>query len=188
MANYDSIHTGAQIDNAVAKVLAPDTTPEIGSGELITSGAVATGLAAKAPIASPALTGNPTAPTQATSNNSTRLATTAFVHGITDGKLLRGFQAFSLESGNVLTLGVPAAYRGLMLFFGASYYVFTIRTTSAGTTVTLTFIDNLETHTRVTTEDGRLIISNPSTSALYAYALQFSASDGLTEISREPIT
>lgn len=33
----------------------------------------------KAPIASPALTGNPTAPTQATSNNSTRIATTAFV-------------------------------------------------------------------------------------------------------------
>jgi hypothetical protein len=36
-------------------------------------------LAAKAPLASPALTGNPTAPTQASGNNSTRLATTAFV-------------------------------------------------------------------------------------------------------------
>lgn len=33
----------------------------------------------KAPLASPALTGNPTAPTQATGNSSTRLATTAFV-------------------------------------------------------------------------------------------------------------
>ncbi len=33
----------------------------------------------KAPLASPALTGNPTAPTQATSTNSTRVATTAFV-------------------------------------------------------------------------------------------------------------
>lgn len=33
----------------------------------------------KAPLASPALTGNPTAPTQAVGNNSTRLATTAFV-------------------------------------------------------------------------------------------------------------
>lgn len=32
-----------------------------------------------APLASPALTGNPTAPTQAAGNNSTRLATTAFV-------------------------------------------------------------------------------------------------------------
>lgn len=36
-------------------------------------------LALKAPLASPALTGNPTAPTQAFGNNTTRLATTAFV-------------------------------------------------------------------------------------------------------------
>lgn len=38
-----------------------------------------TALAAKAPLASPALTGNPTAPTQTSGNNSTRIATTAFV-------------------------------------------------------------------------------------------------------------
>lgn len=36
-------------------------------------------LAAKADLASPALTGNPTAPTQTAGNNSTRLSTTAFV-------------------------------------------------------------------------------------------------------------
>lgn len=38
-----------------------------------------TALVARAPIASPAFTGNPTAPTQSAGNNSTRLATTAFV-------------------------------------------------------------------------------------------------------------
>lgn len=38
-----------------------------------------TSLDAKAPLASPALTGAPTAPTQAQGNNSTRLATTAYV-------------------------------------------------------------------------------------------------------------
>lgn len=36
-------------------------------------------LSTKAPIASPALTGTPTAPTQSAGNNSTRIATTAFV-------------------------------------------------------------------------------------------------------------
>jgi hypothetical protein len=41
--------------------------------------AAASALAAKANLASPAFTGNPTAPTQAAGNNSTRLATTAFV-------------------------------------------------------------------------------------------------------------
>ena len=37
----------------------------------------------KAPLASPALTGNPTAPTQAAGNNSSRLATTAYVDNST---------------------------------------------------------------------------------------------------------
>ena len=36
-------------------------------------------LALKAPLASPALTGNPTVPTQSVGNNSTRAASTAFV-------------------------------------------------------------------------------------------------------------
>lgn len=42
-------------------------------------GATSDALALKAPLASPALTGAPTAPTPATSDNSTRLATTAMV-------------------------------------------------------------------------------------------------------------
>ena len=48
--------------------------------------AVYDALAMKAPIASPALTGNPTAPTQAQGNNTTRIATTEFVH--TEASLL----------------------------------------------------------------------------------------------------
>jgi hypothetical protein len=40
---------------------------------------VTTALGTKAPLASPALTGNPTAPTQTVGNDSTRIATTAFV-------------------------------------------------------------------------------------------------------------
>jgi hypothetical protein len=40
-----------------------------------------TALDLKAPLASPGLTGTPTAPTQSAGNNTTRLATTAFVQG-----------------------------------------------------------------------------------------------------------
>lgn len=40
----------------------------------------------RAPLASPALTGNPTAPTQTAGNNSTRIATTAFVQTAISGK------------------------------------------------------------------------------------------------------
>ena len=45
-----------------------------------------TALAAKAPLASPDLTGTPTAPTVATTDSSTKIATTAFVQTIAAGK------------------------------------------------------------------------------------------------------
>lgn len=47
-------------------------------------------LALKSPIASPAFTGSPTAITPSADDNSTRLATTAFVKNITDGKSNNG--------------------------------------------------------------------------------------------------
>jgi hypothetical protein len=55
------------------------TVAELNFVDGVTSN-VQTQLNAKANLASPALTGNPTAPTQALGNNSTRIATTAFVN------------------------------------------------------------------------------------------------------------
>jgi len=61
------------------------TAAKLNKGEVGTQSAQAaadtanSGLAAKAPLASPALTGTPTAPTAAAATNSTQLATTAFV-------------------------------------------------------------------------------------------------------------
>jgi len=51
------------------------------STNLITSGAVNAGLALKANLASPGLTGTPTAPTASAGTNTTQIATTAFVTG-----------------------------------------------------------------------------------------------------------
>lgn len=50
-----------------------------GAGIDIVGSVVNVDFAVVAPLASPALTGNPTAPTQTAGNNSTRVATTAFV-------------------------------------------------------------------------------------------------------------
>lgn len=67
------------ISNSSGKVaVSAVTSTELGYLDGVTS-AIQTQLNAKAPLASPALTGNPTAPTQAAGNNSTRIATTAFV-------------------------------------------------------------------------------------------------------------
>lgn len=54
----------------------------------------------KAPLSSPALTGNPTAPTQSTSDNSTKIATTAFVQaaisaGVNAGSKLYMYNNFT---------------------------------------------------------------------------------------------
>lgn len=77
----------AILDDAI-RDLAEDTTPDIDADFLVTSDTSATApkkvlprnlLALYALLASPAFTGNPTAPTQSVGNNSTRLANTAFV-------------------------------------------------------------------------------------------------------------
>jgi len=55
-----------------------------GSAEIFCT-AVAEDFDSKAPLSSPAFTGNPTAPTQTAGNNSTRIATTAFVQNAVSG-------------------------------------------------------------------------------------------------------
>lgn len=56
-----------------------DNAPTENSTNLVTSGGVYDALETKAPLASPALTGTPTAPTAAAGTNTTQIATTAFV-------------------------------------------------------------------------------------------------------------
>jgi len=76
------------------------------------SGETATLLAAKAPLASPALTGNPTAPTQSSSENSTKIATTAFVKSqgyiTTDNNTFRTVTAGGNTLGSTETLAFTA--------------------------------------------------------------------------------
>jgi len=60
-------------------------------------------IALKAPLASPAFTGTPTAPTQTASDNSTKLATTAYV----DGKFTRG-TAVAASGTSIDFTGIPS--------------------------------------------------------------------------------
>lgn len=68
---------------------------------LITAAAVSS---TYAPLASPALTGTPTAPTAAAGTNTTQLATTAFVQGINSGRLLN-IQTFTASGTYTPTAG-----------------------------------------------------------------------------------
>lgn len=91
MANYikqlkDSEEVNGIFPISVAQAIYTSdmsTTVDAKLGELegdVTS--METEMAGKAPIASPALTGTPTAPTPATADNSTKIATTAFVQAV----------------------------------------------------------------------------------------------------------
>lgn len=85
MANYTLTHTGAQLDEAAALALDPDTTPTANSQKLVTSGGVKAALAVKAPLGSPTFTGTPSAPTPSNGDDSTKIATTAFVQAVLGG-------------------------------------------------------------------------------------------------------
>jgi len=79
-------YTDLQINNLVNGAgAAYDTLKEIADllvADESTAAALATTVASKAPLASPAFTGSPTAPTQSLSDNSTKLATTAYADRI----------------------------------------------------------------------------------------------------------
>jgi hypothetical protein len=60
-------------------------------------------LALKAPLASPALTGNPTATTQTAGNDSTRIATTAFAKNLVDTQALGVGQTWAVYTRSSLT-------------------------------------------------------------------------------------
>ena len=62
-------------------------------------------LAAKAPLASPSLTGTPTAPTAALGTNTTQLATTAFAHGGFSG----GSNGYSRAANTLITMWVTGS-------------------------------------------------------------------------------
>lgn len=79
-------YTDLQVTNLVNGAgAAYDTLKELADllvSDESTAAALATTVASKAPLASPALTGSPTAPTQTASDNSTKIATTAYADRI----------------------------------------------------------------------------------------------------------
>jgi len=76
-----------------------DSTPTSGSGNALTSGGAYTALSTKAPLASPALTGTPTAPTAAAGTNTTQIATTAFVQNEIADVAPDGYEIGYMPSG-----------------------------------------------------------------------------------------
>ena len=81
--------------------LATNSEVDSGSdtGKAVTPAGLKRRIDTRAPLASPALTGNPTAPTQTAGNDSTRIATTAFVQDAAD---IHGLTTFTPTSDDFI--------------------------------------------------------------------------------------
>ncbi len=86
------------------------TITELNYTDGVTS-SIQTQLDAKAPLASPALTGNPTAPTQAAGDNSTKIATTAYADAAV-ATAVTGLLDFKGSTDASLNPNYPAASKG----------------------------------------------------------------------------
>jgi hypothetical protein len=96
-------------------------------------------LALLAPLASPALTGNPTAPTAAAADNDTSIATTAFVQGEL-ASYVKTAQAVNAQTGTTYTL-VAADAGKLVTLSNASAITLTLPQDSDATIAIGTYID-----------------------------------------------
>ena len=121
-------------------------------------------LAAKANLASPALTGTPTAPTAASGTNTTQIATTAFVKAGLDGKAA---SSHNHAAGDITSGILSAARGGTGNANGTADKLTTARTirTNLGSTSTASFDGSANITPGIT---GTLPIANGGTGATEA--------------------
>jgi hypothetical protein len=120
--NTTQIATAAFVQAAIAALInsspaALDTLNELATAlgnDPNFATTITNALALKAPLASPALTGNPTAPTAAGGDNDTSVATTAFVQRSVNGRLVK-----SVAGGANVTLTAAEVDNGILEFNGA---------------------------------------------------------------------
>lgn len=100
--SYATANTVPYFNGSKSLVSSAVTPTELGYLSGVTS-ALQTQLAAKAPLASPAFTGTPTAPTPSTSDSSTKVATTAF----TKNAVAFAFDQIVVDNYQALVTGDP---------------------------------------------------------------------------------
>lgn len=175
--NSTAVATTAYTDAAVAALVdsAPATLNTLDElalalgddANFATTTATAIGL--KAPLASPALTGTPTAPTASVGTNTTQIATTEFVQVANPTGAVIAFAGSSAPTGWFLCGGQEvaiASYGALYAVIGTTYGSLTNGSGGAGTTHfrvpdlrgrTVAGIDNM-----TGTDAGRIDIANSS--------------------------
>jgi hypothetical protein len=126
-------------------------------GPINSSGITQADLDLKAPLASPALTGTPTAPTQTTGDNSTKLATTAFV-----SKTVRKIGHLSSASFTLVLTLVGQWIR--MIGFGTHTLIIPANATTAFPIGSILYIEQTTADaTTLEAADGVTLLGGPTT-------------------------
>lgn len=112
--------------NIIAKIL-PSVSPTSNDSTLASTAFVQSAISPLAPLASPAFTGTPTAPTATTGDNSTNIATTAFVYSAINSALYPLSGSIAIDTGYS---GTVSYY--LLFSFGGQVGTFAGPLTGAG--------------------------------------------------------
>ena len=118
--------------NVTATTIDAELALRAKSVDVYTKGQTDTLLSAKAPLASPALTGTPTAPTPDASDNSTRIATTAFVQAELQELESHGAKRYGVSGIGLQTAALTRLYDAVGMAAG-------VGTDDASTSVTNDF-------------------------------------------------
>jgi hypothetical protein len=135
-----------------------------------------------APLASPALTGNPTAPTQAPLDNSTKVATTAYTDAAVSAGGTGANPTFTTVSITGAAPGTPVLQR---LYKEGIVKVWAYCTVSGGV-VTVQETQNLSSVTYTSAGTYSLNFATALSSALYAVVFGLRVTGALDQISEVP--
>lgn len=143
-------------------------TPTV-SADAATKGYVDTALTFKANTASPVFTGNPEAPTQATTDDSTKIATTAFVNSVITATLQSMYPVGSVYIGTQNTCPMSALF-GTWTLVASGKALWTGDGTNGDTTIAaglpnITFKGGSETVCTTTWTNGAMKATRDATHA-----------------------
>lgn len=139
----------------LVKSTAQNTFPNLGAAAVIRTAAELNDVINKAPIASPTLTGTPAAPTAATGDSSTQIATTAFVQTAIANVNSQAALSVAEYAG---TTAAPTVGQHAVMSNAAAVTVTLPASPNAGDRVKLTFTNSL--YSNVINPNGLKIFSS----------------------------